>query len=860
MADTTPSTPYGSPYFSSVKADNIDPQSNIGAGDTSVPLSDVADVVTSIGKPNGVATLDQDSQLILHGKSALGVTPATAASGTTPATPAKLKPLLPLDETATVGDAGNTLGDAVSQAAGAVQADGGDASNTKIKSAAGTVARVASDRAADMLHVQDFGPDGTAAGDTAAFIAADTACAAGQPTGIMRISPGSTITGNVSDALAAANRTVVLGAGELNGFRRRQASAEYLPTPTMFPATVRPEHLKRLSVAVASGTLRVAVMGDSIPSIGDNLISTADHPMFTWIDEIKKQNPTVDVQFKNMAIGGQTWGGMWSDSTSPPAWFDNDDKLSWKAFVAAYNPDLLLLYSGGNDGYGFDAVAMHKLVSYFQTAANFSSGNVPDLIFGCTYQPSLGSAVNGYNQTVTQNGIDFVSTYIRNYAIANNYGYLDFARWHAMCRDGIDIRELVMERVQPVAGTTLPAYEQAVATTNNNWAFPAATTGIGVSAQSCTSWLINFTIDADMGVLQVPLSNASSNPLTPTTNPLFIVNDGGKIKCTYCDGVTRDVVAKTSTIAWPTGASSWTIVVKDGRLRVEVQQPLDNGWDISNQGAHVMGMGYVCIFDENVARFGAPYAPQLKFANAVNVTVHNLCVADATTIQGSGHRGSSQRFRPIVSDYELYVENDSQYGGSGSYHMNAYGYRLIMAPVIRAQNWSRPVLGYAEFNGFKSDGNSSIDGTLSCSNLGYFNNSWIGASNWNSEGAYVTYLNDATNLVVSRSAGGTVNIISHDTATGKDTVLMQGNPDGSINLAKSLTSLGDGWFDCKSALNVENWIKCTSFLCASGSISAWGASAIGAQPVITGTKPTDPIVQQILSVLAACGFVKDSTT
>ncbi|WP_202205958.1 hypothetical protein, partial [Acetobacter persici] len=170
---------------------------------------------------------------------------------------------------------------------------------------------------------------------------------------------------------------------------------------------------------------------------------------------------------------------------------------------------------------------------------------------------------------------------------------LDFARWHAMCRDGIDIRELTMERVQPVAGTTLPAYEQAVPTTNKVWAFPAAETAIGVSAQSCTSSTVCISLDAAVSSIQVPLSNASANSLTPTQNPLFIVNDGGKIKCTYCDGVTRDVVAKTSSIDWPTGASSWTITVKDQRLRVEVQQPLDNGWDVSSQGAHVMGMGYV---------------------------------------------------------------------------------------------------------------------------------------------------------------------------------------------------------------------------------------------------------------------------
>ncbi|MFT9017997.1 hypothetical protein [Acetobacter malorum] len=563
----------------------------------------------------------------------------------------------------------------------------GDASKTNVKAASGIVDRTAADRANDALHVQDFGPDGTATGDTAAFIAADAKCAGGHMTGVMRFAPGSKIQSNGSDEFKAANRSVLIGTSEVDGSPRRQPSAEHLPTPYMFPATVRPEHLTRTAAAATTGVIRVAIFGDSIWSIGDNLISTADHPVWILIDEIKKQNPDVDVQVLNAAIGGKKWSDMNNDASPPPAWFDNDQKLSWKQFVCAYNPDIVVPHEGGNSGYSFDAVAMHELVEYLQTPANFSSGNVPDLIFGITYQPSLASPTNGYNQTVTQNGIDFVSTYIRNYAIANNYGYLDFARWHAMCRDGIDIRELTMERVQPVAGTTLPAYEQAVPTVNKVWAFPTAETAIGVSAQSCTSWLANFSADGDIGSLEAALSNASANDLTPSENPLFIVNDSGKIKCTYCDGVTRDVVAKTSSIPWPTGASSWTITVKDGRLRVDVQQPLDNGWDISSQGAHVMGMGYVTIFDENVARFGAPYAPKLIFGNDVNVTVHNLCVADATTIQGCGHRGSSQRFRPIVSDYELYAESDNEFGGSGSYHGNAYLWRLIFAPVIRAQPW-----------------------------------------------------------------------------------------------------------------------------------------------------------------------------
>lgn len=100
MADATPSTPYGSPYFSSVKADNIDPQSNIGAGNGAVSLGDVSKLVSNIGKPNGVATLDANGNLVLPDgeilQPALSVEPATQTQAAT------LKPLLTLDESAKV--------------------------------------------------------------------------------------------------------------------------------------------------------------------------------------------------------------------------------------------------------------------------------------------------------------------------------------------------------------------------------------------------------------------------------------------------------------------------------------------------------------------------------------------------------------------------------------------------------------------------------------------------------------------------------------------------------------------------------------------------------------------------------------
>lgn len=590
-----------------------------------------------------------------------------------------------------VGTDGTTLATIISSSDGAVQAAGGDASATIVKASGSTTARKQSDRAADMLYVQDFGPDGTAAGDTAAFIAADTAAANGSEAAILNISPGTTINGDGSSALFGANHTIVTGRGTLDGFLRKQANCEYLPTPWMFPPTVTANNLKRTHVAAASGKIRLVVMGDSIFNRGANIISQAAMPIQILVDEIEKQNPGVEVELFDYTIGGKNWGDMWSDTAQPPAWYDNNSNLNWKQFVAAANPDLLFLYSGGNDGFSFDVTAFQDLVAYFQTASTFSSGNIPDLLFGITYQPSIGSTTLNYDTLDMQNGIVFCSTYIRNYAITYGYGYLDFGRWHAMCRDGIDPREVTLAEVQPTAGTTLPAWDTLVAVdSNKNWYFPDATAKSGVNASSCTDWILAFTCSADPGFMQIPMSNRNGDG--SLNSYMYILNKNGYIYVTVSDGVSGDKIANLSNIPWPTGESVWTIMVQDGRAVVWFQNGLTNGWGISGQDNIRMGMGMEIIFDHRFPRFGAPYSPHINFGNAISVSVQTLCVGDVTNIQSSGHWGTAQRFRPIVSDYELYVEDDSYIGGSGAYHMNAYGVRIILAPVIRAQQWGAPSL------------------------------------------------------------------------------------------------------------------------------------------------------------------------
>lgn len=504
---------------------------------------------------------------------------------------------------------------------------------------------------------------------------------------LVNLPSGSKISKDQDTGLLAASQVIVTGFGELTGFFKKQAHREYLASPRMFPATVKARHLKRFHEACATGCAKVVIMGDSIFSIGADLISTAESPVFVLIDELMKQNPGVNIQVANCAIGGQSWLGMESDDSQPPPWCDNENNLSWKEFVAAESPDLLILYSGGNDGYNISSLSMQKLIEYFQSKNNYESGNIPSIVLGVTYQPSLGSSVNDYNKESVQDGITYALTYVRNYAVSKGLGYLDFGRWHSMVRDGVDPCELTLTRVSTEIGTNLSAWSEAIPLDENNkWIFPSCVNEIGVKADHCTDWLFAFLVTVNPEYIKIPLS-AKNYTDTNNNNNIFIINHEGKIRVYYQDGVYDNQFDEISNIDWPLGASTWMIVKKNGRVRVQIQVPLRNTWNIYGQTNVNNGMGMVTVWDHEVIVFGAPYRPEVQFGVKAEIIVYNLCVGDSTSAQTGGNCASGQRYHPIVSDYEIYVGDNNHTGGSSAFHMNAYGVRMVLAPVIRAQEW-----------------------------------------------------------------------------------------------------------------------------------------------------------------------------
>ncbi|AOW47111.1 hypothetical protein A4S02_10450 [Acetobacter ascendens] len=704
MADTTPSTPYGSPYFSSVKADNIDPQSNIGAGDTSVPLSDVADAVTSIGKPNGVATLDQDSQLILHGKSALGVTPATAASGTTPATPAKLKPLLPLDETATVGNAGNTLGDAVSQAAGAVQAAGGDASETVSIAKGATTSRVMSDRQADIVSIADF--SGTTVTDQ--FIAADKA-----GRGKITIPAGTDLALDGSDDLSAANHSIPVTDDKtvVNGQTNNRGNyvhwSAYGSAPDHFSPTVRPEHLKQAGKAAReNGKLTFINVGDSIGAVASDPCEISVYPN-AIVEMLQRDNPGVEIDYQDFAIGGTTWGNFADTSYASPAWLDPKSGESWQARCARANPDVVVLHWMGNDVPNFDPFQVYAAVNFWESQAK-----VPDIIFAITYRPSYSNDVDAgetelqYYTEAWQRAFQASVGWLKTYCQANGFGYIDFDRYVAVARDGYDPEDVALAMVPAAAGTSLPSYESWLTLSSDNysnakWEMPHAPSATGTYADECTDASIVCDFDTAPGLVVFSLQPAGTDGIILTGGAVYDIglyvwfNDSsGFVTWSYSDGIINpNTTKRTTTIPVPTNISQTNpfrlcLEAVGARVRMRVFTPFTNNptWT-PGYPLFYYGTGLTTICDVLIPRTlqTQKYSITASGIGGKNIKFHRICVGDRSQSGPDVHR-----YVPSTSCYDLYSEVDGNVqliGGSNAFHMNSQGMRDTQWRAVRDQDW-----------------------------------------------------------------------------------------------------------------------------------------------------------------------------
>jgi hypothetical protein len=510
--------------------------------------------------------------------------------------------------------------------------------------------------------------------DAAAIEAADaTAFANGKD---ITYFPAGTYVGDGSLALSGSNKSVWIGEGILKpgSSGRRQVSAEHLPTPWMFPANTSPDTLVNFHNATGAGSATVVAMGDSIFYIGASLVAPTDSPWMEFQNKIKDDNPGVAFNFLNYTIGGQNWQQMAAATPngSPPSWWYENTSLTWLSYVQAAAPDLLFLYSCGNDYLGFSVTSFWSLVNATKTWTK-----VPSLLFALGYLPSIGSSVNTYNNPLTQEGIEAVTGYIRGFCKRYGYPYLDFARWHTRIRDGFDGTEVAVTQIIP--GPGLPAFPTNVSGsggTSSAWAFPAVANENGVFANNCTDFYVNFTVNQAVTnvsgsgpALSINLSGmAVLAGYANYTNSFTLDLSGAYIRYFWSDGVNSTLDATTTTIPVPAGAASYDISLRGNLLIVNI-----NAGTAVYGTPNPIGVGATQICALSVVRLGGAYTPEIVgISSTQTMSINNLCVGNSSQITPN-----NRLYRPIVSDNELY-EITTQAGGSGSYHMNAYGVQKVL--------------------------------------------------------------------------------------------------------------------------------------------------------------------------------------
>jgi lysophospholipase L1-like esterase len=449
------------------------------------------------------------------------------------------------------------------------------------------------------------------------------------------------------------------------------------PTPFMFNVDVGPEHLTSFHKACATGKATVVCFGDSIVSQQADLISPTESPWFTFVQQLRAHNPGVAMTEHNYAIAGQVYAQM--ESSLPlshrPEWWYKDAARTWFSYVAAAQPDLVFLYSGGNDGYGFNVATFKSLIAQLNALRK-----PPSLIFGIVYPPSRSSTVNNYHLKRTQDGIAFTAGWVRGYAKRHGYGFLDFMRWHNRCRDGYDSTETSCTLVNPAPDTPLNWYPSApiAASPAGAVAFPANINENGVPANLVTDFYVNFTLHRGFKTpLSINLSNAPRDPARPAPNAFNLVPAGGRFRYYWSDAADDFIDDTTTDLPVPDGPVTLSIAVKNELLTCALIPA-----EFLRMGFPLCEFGKIDICALSVIRFGAPFAPVISgIPPGETLSFNNICVADHTLATPN-----SARFTPVLTDADIYTKLPNA-GGSGAYHMNAYGVQKIMNPVIKAANF-----------------------------------------------------------------------------------------------------------------------------------------------------------------------------
>lgn len=489
---------------------------------------------------------------------------------------------------------------------------------------------------------------------------------------ILDVPAGSLVQGDNSDLLMQSLQHVIMrGSARILGARERTCHPEHLTFPRLFRPTLQAHHLKNFRKKISeSKKIKWVFSGDSILSIGADIVSPSESPVYAWSDEIKRQNFGAEINFHNLCIPATRWDDMAEGTACPPWWPASQGKL-WLDYIIALQADVIVLWFGGNDSENINPSAMNYVIERIEK-------ELPecDILLCVTHLPSCGTSKHGYATIEGQHGRMISQNYTRSYALWRGKGFLDFGRWHRMVRDGYDPCEMSLTRIQPIANSNFPSFEGVYKTEGKKWFFPKCVNDNSVSASQCTDWAIGVSFSEFFKTLSFPLSGLSSSA---RPNRCRIALEGGRIVVLVESGILGVSQIKIDTKFYPKTdrPAFFSIILKNNRLTISVPH---NDWN-PDAGSVILGGGFVDIFDMHIPRFGGRYHPYLETDADQILTVYNLCVADSSRADGG-----CTRFMPFMTDVDLFQRSFSA-GGSDQYHQNAYGVRETLVPVIRQENW-----------------------------------------------------------------------------------------------------------------------------------------------------------------------------
>ncbi|MFT9113105.1 MAG: hypothetical protein ABF443_03210 [Acetobacter malorum] len=488
------------------------------------------------------------------------------------------------------------------------------------------------------------------------------------------------------DLMRALSRVISRGNATFINARNRSCNPDHLPFPRLFPPTLQGRHLKNFHRKIKNKKpVNWVFAGDSILSIGADIVSPSESPIYAWSDEIKKQNPLASINFYNLAIPATQWKDL-AGTTACPPWWPVSSMKTWLDYIISLEPDVIVLWFGGNDSDDLNTESMDFVIDRIKKEIP-----ICDILLCVTYLPSYASSIEDYNTLSGQVGRMMAQNYTRSYARWKDIGYLDFGRWHRMIRDGYDPCEMSLTRVIPKKGTPFPEFGYQSKVENNIWYFPACFTESGLCANACTDWSIGLSFDKSPKSFRFPLSRKSKHNHQDFCE-ILLQNNRILVKIERSNSTDVLLNIDTGHTINTNENVFFSITLKDTRLTISIPH---SDWR-PDAGSVILGGGFIEIFDMLIPRFGGYYHPFIEFEENITLCVYNLCIADSTKATGG-----CTRFMPYVADYDLYCASVSA-GGSNHYHQNTYGVRDSLIPVIRQEKWAQDIISQSKFENIKS--------------------------------------------------------------------------------------------------------------------------------------------------------------